>query len=118
MTQTITTKLADSQLKFWKENSYVHIPGLFKDRVDQMSGWIDEISTWKPSMDQWMCYYEMDNPEQLSRIENFIPYHAGMKEIFTGDTIVSLISELMNEQAVLYKERINFKSPGGGPHAA
>lgn len=118
MTQEITTKLTNEQLKFWKENSYIHIPQLFKDRIDELSGWINEISNWRPSMNEWMCYFEMDNPSQLSRVENFIPYHEGMKDVFTGTTIINLISELMGEQAVLYKERINFKSPGGGPHAA
>ncbi|MEO9967204.1 MAG: phytanoyl-CoA dioxygenase family protein [Reichenbachiella sp.] len=118
MTQTITSKLTDVQKKFWTQNSYLHIPGLFKDRVNEMSQWIDDMSKWEQSINKWMCYYEMDRPEQLSRIENFIPYHPGMKDIFTGDTIINLISELMGEQAVLYKERINFKSPGGGPHAA
>lgn len=118
MSQVITKTLTEDQLKFWRENSYLHIPGLFKNRANEMSGWIDEISSWGPNMEKWMCYYEMDNPDQLSRVENFIPYHNGMKEIFTGEAIISLISELMEEQAVLYKERINFKSPGGGPHAA
>lgn len=118
MTQTITTKLTESQKKFWSENSYLHIPGLFRDRVKEMGKWMDEISNWEQGLDQWLCYYEMDNPSQLSRIENFIPYHQGMKEVFTGPTVVDLISELMGEQAILYKERINFKSPGGGPHAA
>lgn len=118
MPQAITKTLTKEQLTFWNEHSYIHIPGLFKERADEMSQWIDEISDWEPSMNQWMCYYEMDNPEQLSRIENFIPYHGGMKEVFTGSTIINLITELMGEQAILYKERINFKSPGGGPHAA
>ncbi|UXX78712.1 phytanoyl-CoA dioxygenase family protein [Reichenbachiella carrageenanivorans] len=118
MLKTISKALTKEQLQFWNENSYIHIPSLFKERVNEMSQWIDEISNWESSMDQWMCYYEMDNPKQLSRVENFIPYHAGMKEIFTGSTIIDLITELMDEQAILYKERINFKSPGGGPHAA
>lgn len=118
MTQAKTALLTEKQLIFWRENSYIHIPGLFKNRTEELSTWIDEISSWGPGNDQWLSYYEMDNPNQLSRIENFIPYHSGMKDIFTGRTIISLISELMKETAVLYKERINFKSPGGGPHAA
>lgn len=118
MTQVNTQLLTEEQVKFWKKNSYIHIPGLFKERINELSHWIEEISNWKPDFDKWMSYYEMDNPSQLSRIENFIPYHEGMKEIFTGQTIINLISELMREPAILYKERINFKSPGGGPHAA
>lgn len=118
MTHTTITKITEEQRKFWNENSYLHVPGLFKDKIKEMTQWIDEISNWGPSDDKWMSYYEMSNPDQLSRIENFIPFHEGMKNIFTGHTIVDLISELMGEQAVLYKERINFKSPGGGPHAA
>lgn len=118
MSQTVTKKLTEEQIQFWKENSYVHIPGLFSEKVGELSEWIEEIANWGSNMEQWMCYYEMDNPSQLSRVENFVPYHEGLKEIFTGPVVIDLISELMDEQAILYKERINFKSPGGGPHAA
>ena len=118
VSQVTTKTLTENQLKFWRGHSYLHIPGLFKERAHEMSSWIDEISKWGSNMEKWMCYYEMDNPDQLSRVENFIPYHKGMEEVFTGPTIIDLITELMGEEAVLYKERINFKSTGGGPHAA
>ena len=43
-----------------------------------------------------------------------VPYHAGMKKTLTGGKVLRVVSELMGEPAVLYKEKINYKYPGGG----
>jgi len=110
--------LTESQIQFWKENSYLHISGLLANQADDLSNWVNEVSQWETRMDKWMCYFEMNNPSQLSRIENFLPYHKQLSDVLTGERIVGLVSSLMGEKAILYKERINFKSPKGGPHAA
>jgi len=110
--------LTENQRQFWRDNSYLHFSGFFASQVDDLSKWVNEVSQWESRMDQWMCYYEMDNPTQLSRIENFLPYHQQLSDLITGDHIINLISSLMGEEAVLYKERITLKSPQGGPHAA
>jgi len=60
----------------------------------------------------------MDGPSQLSRIENLVPYHSGLAQVLQSGPLVEVISDLMGERAVLYKDRINFKLPGGGAHAA
>ncbi|MFY0684074.1 MAG: phytanoyl-CoA dioxygenase family protein [Balneola sp.] len=69
-------------------------------------------------MNQWLNFYEMDNSSVLSRIENFVPYHEKLGSILLNDSLLDIVSELMGEQAVLYKDRFNFKPPGGGAHAA
>ena len=79
---------------------------------------VDEVASWKDDYSKWLRFYEMDDPAKLSRVENFIPYHEGLKEILNGQKMVNLVSELMGTEAVLYKERINFKYPNGGAHSA
>ncbi|MFY0627120.1 MAG: phytanoyl-CoA dioxygenase family protein [Reichenbachiella sp.] len=111
-------QLTSDQLDFWNNNSYLHISGLFRDQVDEMSSWINDIANWGKSDSEWINYFEMDAPTQLSRVENFVPNHKGFSNIFQGEIVLGLMAQLMSEEAVLYKERINFKSPGGGPHAA
>lgn len=110
--------LNKNQIDFWNKNSYLHLPGLFDSEIEDLSNWAHEIGKWEESVDRWMSFFEMDNPNQLSRIENFTPYHIGFKEFFNSEKILLMMKELMKEEAVLYKERINFKLPGGGPHAA
>lgn len=49
----------------------------------------------------------------INRIENFYPYHAGFRALFDGETLCGRVSELFGEPAVLFKDKINFKMPGG-----
>ena len=111
-------KLSRDQISFWKSNSYLTIRGLFEDQIGQISEKVNELAQWEPSKSKWLNFYEMDNVDVLSRIENFCPYHEYLSGILTGELIIDIISQLMGEEAVLYKDRINFKSPGGGAHSA
>jgi len=53
----------------------------------------------------------------LSRIENFAQYNEGMNAIVNGPKLLGMCSQLFNERAVLYKEKINYKLPGGSGFA-
>src|SRR5262249_14218570 len=54
----------------------------------------------------------------LQRIENFCPFHPGFAAL-CHDKLLAGASELFAEPAVLFKDKINYKLPGGGgfkPH--
>ena len=104
----------------WKNNGYLKIPGFFSaEEVDDLQAWVSEISGWEPTSNKWMHHYE-STPDgaRLSRSENFVPYHTRMKATVTSGKVLDVVSELMEESAVLYKEKINYKYPGGGGYAA
>ncbi len=64
-----------------------------------------------------MMYFEEsqdDGSRILCRIENFVPYHAGFSTLITARRMKQAVSELFGEPAVLFKDKINFKLPGGG----
>lgn len=111
---TLTTE----QKSFWNNNSYLVFHGFLSDRIHRISHWVEEISRWPDAISKWLKFYEMEDPTKLSRIENFVPYHPGLADLLLAGPLVELISQLMGEQALLYKERVNFKPPGGGAHAA
>lgn len=104
----------------WKKNGYLRIPGFFSpEEVNDLQTWVSEISCWEPTREKWMHHYESTPAgPRLSRSENFVPYHIGMKATVTRGKVLGVISELMEEPAVLYKEKINYKYPGGGGYAA
>ena len=104
----------------WKDSNYLKISGLFSDEeVAALQQWVKDIEGWKPTHDKWMHHFEATpDGTRLSRSENFVPYHAGMKKTLTGGKVLEVVSELMGEPAVLYKEKINYKYPGGGGYAA
>ena len=111
-------KLTEEQRQFWLDNSYLVLKGVFASEVSQISDWVADTAKWPLDMSKYLNFYEMHNPEQLSRIENFVPYHEGLGNLLTNESILSAVSELMGEEAILYKDRINFKAPGGGAHSA
>lgn len=109
-----------AQHTYWKNNGYLKISCFFsREEVAALQKWVSEIAQWKPTRDKWMHHYESTaNGIQLSRSENFVPYHVALKETVTRGKVVGVVSELMIEPAVLYKEKINYKYPGGGGYAA
>ena len=50
----------------------------------------------------------------LNRLENYAPYHDGFGSLFRAGKLYDAISQLLGERAVLFKDKINFKLPGGG----
>ncbi len=110
--------LTDKEKNFWNKNSYLVLRGLFKDKIASISEWIDETARWPVDMSKYLHFFEMDDPSVLSRIENFVPYHEKLGQVLLSEGICRLIGDLMGEKAILYKDRINFKPPGGGAHSA
>jgi ectoine hydroxylase-related dioxygenase (phytanoyl-CoA dioxygenase family) len=59
-----------------------------------------------------------DDGPKLCRTENFVPFHAGMRELLTTGTLPETAGALLGEAAVLYKEKVNYKAVGGAGFAA
>jgi len=83
--------------------------------------WADEIQAWDASVKgKWMIYYEnVNGQETLCRTENILPYHDGMRRLLCEDEVKRIVDELLGEESALFKEKINYKLPGGGgfpPH--
>ncbi|MBV6646816.1 MAG: phytanoyl-CoA dioxygenase family protein [Cyclobacteriaceae bacterium] len=112
------SQLSSQQHDFWKRNSYLVLDGMFGSKMDKISSWVDETYQWPVEYSKWLKFFEMDDKSKLSRIENFVPFHNGLADVLNGKELLGIISELMGCDAVLYKDRINFKQPGGGAHTA
>ena len=74
-----------------------------------------EVITEAPG--KYMKYFEQSLAQTdkriLSRIENFVPYHAAFSRLVMGPKMLTAVSELLAEPAVLFKDKINLKLPGG-----
>jgi ectoine hydroxylase-related dioxygenase (phytanoyl-CoA dioxygenase family) len=49
----------------------------------------------------------------IQRIENFCPYHTGFDQFIRDSALVRWIGALTGAPVVLFKDKINFKMPGG-----
>jgi hypothetical protein len=78
------------------------------------------VETWPETPGKWMMYYSKslrqddEGRRLLHRLENFFDYHSGFNEAFNGERFLHIVTQLFgDERAILHKEKINFKYPGG-----
>jgi ectoine hydroxylase-related dioxygenase (phytanoyl-CoA dioxygenase family) len=105
-------------LTAYRRDGFVVTPGLLDaDAVAALRAWTDEVQAWPEVPGTWMVYGETSLTDAgrrlVNRIENFYPYHAGFKALFDGDALLGGVTALLGEPAVLFKDKINFKMPGG-----
>ena len=67
-----------------------------------------------------MAHHELaGGTRQIARIEDFTPHSELLAAALTTGPVQAAASELLGEEALLYKEKVNFKLPGGAgfsPH--
>lgn len=115
-------QLNDSQRLHWQTHGFIVLTDFMAESMKkQLPAWCDELTAWPETPGKWMKYFETNarNERQLCRVENFIDYHPLMHTLANGEPTIQLVSDLMGEPAVIFKEKINYKFPGGGgfkPH--
>lgn len=83
-----------------------------------LRAWVDEVAAWPDGAGDWLHYREMtDDGPALCRSENFTPFHDGLRALLTTGPMLDVASALLGEPAVLYKEKVNYKLPGGAGYA-
>jgi 2-aminoethylphosphonate dioxygenase len=113
--------LDDARKATWKENHFLVYRGALDSAgVHRLRTWVDELSQWPETPGKWMKYFESGNEHdrQLCRVENFVPYHDALNELVRGRETMSILDQLMDESAVLFKEKVNLKLPGGAGFSA
>ena len=105
--------LTDEQVEAYQRDSYVVLHDLLTpDEKKDFQRIATEIENW-PVSDEWFSYYEkVDGVKRLSRLEGFYENHADLKKYVEGK-LGQAASDLIGEEAVLFKEKLNMKYPGG-----
>ncbi len=109
--------LSDAQIAQFKRDGFLVVRALYApDEVAEISAWTDEVAHYPEVPGKYMMYFEKsrsDGSRIICRIENFVPYHPGFSKLITARRMQQAVSELFGEEAVLFKDKINFKLPGG-----
>ena len=117
--------LGTAELEAFRRNGYLLLEGYFDAVRDRIVEWLVDMQTWPETPGRWMMYYETPTEgaaagqRMLCRLENFLDDHAGLESLLRHPALMGILSQLMGEPAVLFKEKINFKLPGGqgfAPH--
>lgn len=109
-----------AQLEHWRRHRYLLLEGALSppDRT-ALSSWVDDLAGWPETPGRWMKYFESGpgGARQLCRVENFLPFHAGLRGFLARPALLELLAALLDEPALLFKEKINYKLPGGAGFA-
>lgn len=110
--------LTPGQLQEFSDTGFLTLRGLFSAaEMREITAWTDEVTAWPEVPGKYMMYFEQSRLQPsgriLSRMEDFEPFHAGFSRLFNEARMKGNVSELFGEEAVLFKDKINFKLPGG-----
>ncbi len=115
--------LSAEQVTAFRELGYIVVRQLFSPaEMADMEAWTDDLQAWPETPGKHMMYFETSSHDQkriLNRMENFAPYHPFFRNLFLGQRMVGAVEQLFGEPASMFKDKINFKMPGGdgfAPH--
>jgi 2-aminoethylphosphonate dioxygenase len=110
--------LLPADIAAFKEDGFVFVEGMLGgDAVDDLTRWTEELATAPETPGRHMVYGEpsLVAPERrlVQRIENFCPFHSGFSALLEHGPLIEAAAQLFGEPAILFKDKINFKMPGG-----
>jgi hypothetical protein len=114
----IQTVLTAAQIDRFACDGFAVVPGFFAVAdVESIAAWTAEVFAWPERPGRHMVYYEDSllghGGRIVQRIEDFATYHQGFRRLFTEGHLHGAASELLGEEAILFKDKINFEMPGG-----
>ena len=110
--------LTAEQVADFRRDGFVVVRRMFgPEQMRAVTAWIEEVQSLPEVPGRYMMYFEPSLIEPgervLQRVENIYPYHRKLAELFDGDQLLGANGQLFGTPAVLFKEKINFKLPGG-----
>ncbi len=103
----------------FRHHGWVHIrPDPARPLTEDLARWADEVSAWGDGDGTWLQHRELtDTGPALCRTENLAANHAGIDGLLCEGSMVEIAGLLLGEPAVLYKDKLNHKLPGGAGYA-
>jgi len=89
-----------------------------RHEVRELLRWTEELAAAPEAPGRHWVYREDSRTESgrrvIQRIENFCPFHAGFERLVCHGALTRWTGALLGGPVVLFKDKINFKLPGGG----
>lgn len=111
-----TPILSDEQIETFERDGYLIVSQAFNpEEMNLIDTWTREMAARPEESGKHWVFHEKslkgDGADLISRIENIAPFHAGFEELST--VLKAPVAQLLGEPAALFKEKVNFKMPGG-----
>lgn len=116
--------LTTQQLEDFRRDGFLILRGFYSpEQIARASSGIEELAQRPPRVGHEMVYFEdsVTDPQQrvMARIEKFVEEQTELRELIQASSLHEIATQVLGEEAVLFKEKINFKRPGGqgfAPH--
>jgi phosphatidylglycerophosphate synthase len=117
LSRAATRFLTSEQQAHYASKAWALAPGFISPaEAAEIASWVDELEHRPERPGVEMVYHEtsLSDPSVrlVQRIENFCPFHAQFDRLVHG-RLKDAVEELIGDPAVLFKDKINFKMPGG-----
>jgi Phytanoyl-CoA dioxygenase (PhyH) len=107
----------DDAVQQFGTRGWVMVDVLPRSTRASLSTWADEVAAL-PEPTGVMHHHELtDAGPQLCRVEHFFWLHRGFRDLLAHGALPAVAAALLGEPAILYKEKINYKLPGGAGYA-
>ena len=111
-------RLSDSEVAHFSATGWVARRAMFSEaEAADLGRWTDELVALPEVPGRHMVYHEdsliAPGERVMQRIEDFCPYHPAFDTLVRSGRLLASVERLLDERALLFKEKINFKRPGG-----
>jgi len=83
----------------------------------QLRAWADDVAALDPADGVLHYFEETDDGPARCRSEHFVDVHPGLRSFLAAGGMLEVAGTLLDEPAVLYKEKLNYKLPGGAGYS-
>jgi hypothetical protein len=121
ITPTVFALDADARgelVEHFHQHGWVAVDAVAPDVAARLASWVEEVAAVPDGVGGVLQHFEgTDAGPALCRSENFVPTHAGLRDLLCAGAFIDVASALLGEQAVLYKEKVNYKLAGGAGYS-
>ncbi len=116
---SITAPLSAEQLAAFHRDGWLVLSGaLDATTLERLSAWVQQVEDWAELDGPGLHHFEAtEHGPRLARSEDLVPHHPGLRAFIAEGDLLRRVGDLLGEPAVLYKEKINHKQPGGAGFA-
>lgn len=111
---------AKAQIEAYERDGYLHVTGFYNEaEVGMLRAFLKEVEKAPDRVGSYMKYFETSSKggvRILQRVEDFCRRHEGFAGLLARPEtsgLVQFAQRLLGSDLVLFKDKVNFKLPGG-----
>ena len=103
----------------FRRHGWLVVPmALPTEQLAALDSSVDELERWATTDGPGLHHFEQtDAGAVIARSEDFVDHSSTLRSLICDGIVVEVLTELFGEAPVLFKEKINYKHPGGGGFA-